>query len=270
MVQYYIFKFAYIVFLSCSIPLCAQPTTNHIKRVNKRIIPVVRLNDDAQSPLSILWKKYKCSSSPEYKQVITALMTDRMNKDVSSSIDGEICHFFIEEPTAEMALLLGMCNSVRSRDLLEQYTNATNIKLAESCQLGAARRGDKTAEMLFITKYALQLEKCRKEPKPQNVEILMKLQWKLEYIGQAESILAIFNSIGLNEIIAGSGITVVRDTADKMQIFLAQIGVFLPKPLSEKNLAKWWVDNQNYVSKIIRNKKDLPQWKKSRSLITAN
>lgn len=271
MIQYYMFKFVYIVFLSCSIPLCAQSNTNSIKRLEPRKDTVIRLNDDAQNTIAVLWKKYKLSSSQKYKQVIAVLMTDRLNTDISVTMDSEICHVFIEEPTAEMAWLLGMCSSSSSWDLLKQYAYAKNTKLAEACQLGLARRGNKTAEILFVNKYALQVESYKKASEQQQADalaVLLVLTWKLEYIGRAESILTVFDSVGSNVITAGNDIVVLRNTAENMRKYLVQIGVFVPKFLIEKEFAEWWADNRDCISGILHNKKELPRLKSSRALIT--
>lgn len=262
--QLRIHVFGGMALLACSLHLSAEAENDSMQRVDAKSVPVIRLNDGRQRPFAELWDKYKASPSAEYRRVIVSLMTERENMEVTDSIDRDICSSFAEIPTADAALLLGMCNSGRSRDLLRQHTEATNAELAEACRLGLARRGDKAAEAFFIEKYVEQSRGQTKGADGNQVDALIASVCRLEYIGSVDAILAVFDSVGLDAISSADGVAVKRDTAANMRAFLAQVGVPVPSAPSEKELKQWWGENRDAVGKILRDKKDLPRLKMSR------
>jgi len=253
-----------MTFLLYCLHLFAEAGTDSVQRVDPESVPVVCLRDERQSSLSALWDKYKASSSAKHRRVVMALLTDRPNTEVSDSIDREICAHFAEDPTADTALLLGMCHSDRSRNLLEQYTTATDMELAEACRLGLARQGDKAAEALFIEKYVQQAEGQTRKAGGNGVDALIASICRLEYIGSADAILAVFDSVGSDAMASADDVTVNRNTAANMRAFLTQVGVSVPSGLSEDALAQWWDENRDAIGEILREKKDLPRLKKSR------
>lgn len=264
MTQLRIHVFGGMTLLACSLHLFAKVENDSIQRVDAKSVPVIRLNDERQRPLAELWDKYKASSSAEYRRVIVSLMTERENMEVTDSIDLEICSSFAEIPTADAALLLGMCSSGRSRDLLKRHTEATDTELAEACRLGLARRGDKAAEAFFTERHVEQSGGQTKRAGGNQVDALIASICRLEYIGSVDAILAVFDSVGLDAISSADGVTVKRDTATNMRTFLAQVGAPVPPASSEKELKQWWAENRDAVGKILRDKKDLPRLKASR------
>ena len=253
-----------MVLLACSLHLFAEVENDSIQYIDAKSVPVIRLNDERQKPFAELWDKYKASSSAAYRRVIVSLMTERENMEVTDSIDCEICSSFAENQTADAALLLGMCNSGRSRDLLRQHTEATDTELAEACRLGLARRGDKAAEAFFIEKYVEQSRGQAKGTDRNQTDALIESICRLEYIGSVDAILAVFDSVGSDSISSADGVTVKRDTAANMRAFLAQVGAPVPPASSGKELKQWWDENRGAVSKVLRDKKDLPRLKMSR------
>lgn len=248
----------------CAAHVCAQMVSNGIQRVDAASVPVIKLEAEEQRPLPDLWEKYKASPNPEYKRVIGALMTQRSNAAVTSELDGEICEAFAKHPTEETALLLGMCNSTRSHDLLKRNSGSEDPKLAEARRLALARRGDKHAEDSFVDSYRQQLKNRTGASGRAYVDQLMSAVDNLEYIGSVEAILAVFDSVGSQEMDSHNDVVVTRNTTANMRTFLDEVGVPVPADLDEEELAQWWKQNRAVVQETLRDAEHLPRLKKSR------
>ena len=268
MLRIRVFCVCCIMLSLCAVYVCAQMVSNGIQRVEAASVPVIRLEEEDQRSLPDLWEKYKASPNPQYKRVIGALMTHRSNAAVTSELDDEICEAFVEQPTDEMALLLGMCNSTRSHDLLKRNSVSEDPKLAEACRLALARRGDKHAEDSFIDSYRQQsMKRIGVTDREHGVQQMSAVN-KLEYIGSLEAILAVFDSVGSQEMGSHNDIVVSRNTMENMRAFLSVIGVSVPPDLNEKELAQWWKQNRAAVKQTLRDTDDLPHLKKSRIIKT--
>ena len=223
-------------------------------------VRVVNINQMKTNSFANLWCQYRVNRD----WVVLRIMIGRSSCEITEQTDQEICDLFNSAPTGQLALLLGMCNSGRSRDLLRQHTEATDTELAEACRLGLARRGDKAAEALFIEKYVEQSGGQAKGTDRNQTDALIESICRLEYIGSVDAILTVFDSVGLDAMSSADGVTVERDTAANMRAFLAQVGAPVPPASSGKELKQWWDENRGAVSKVLRDKKDLPRLKMSR------
>lgn len=264
MIGHYTLCFSCVTFLICGLCLTAQTDTNTIKRVDAIYVPVIRLNDESQESLSKLWRKFKASPSLEYKRVIGALITDRPNKAISDTIDRDICALFAKEPIVELALLLGMCSSDDSRNLLEQFVDASDPELSSACRLALARRGDKAAETFFLKRHEQEVKRLAEITDESQKDAFVTSLRNIEYIGSAECIIMIFDCVGLDALNIGRDAGVTSDTATNMRTFLDEIGISVPLNLNQKDFARWWDENRDAVGDTLRKKEFLPRLKRSR------
>ena len=100
-------------------------------------------------------KEYKRTHNP----MILEIMLNRANSEVSEQIDKEICDLFEGSVSIENALLLGMCSSERSLQLLKQHIQDRDDKIADGVRLAFARRDDKKWEEFYIKEFLLQEER---------------------------------------------------------------------------------------------------------------
>jgi len=256
MIRHYIYLFS-VFFAGCD--LCAQLETNNIKIVDPGCIAVNKVEDDRHESLAVLFKKYK-SSKQQSKRYLEFLMSERSNADVSYGMDEKLCDIFIETPNAGTALLLGMCNSTRSLNLLQENLGHKDAKITDACRLGLARRGDSDAEEYFVQKHAQAVKdwKSREERGPHDA--LDDSIQNLEYIGSAVAILAIFDNVELLTNTAKRR----NDTKTNMIAYISEIGLSVPSNLSNDAFAQWWKDNRELVKKVLLEMKDLPRMKRTR------
>jgi len=254
-----IFIFA-IVLLNCKSN--SQEAVDGIRRVDPKDVETFKFNDIYEEPLSSTWRRYNSARSDKMRQVLVWMMTTHRNQDMSPEIENEICRSFEMEPSVDGALLLGMCSSDKSLNLLLSHEKTTNSNLLNAINLARARRGNAVIEENFIQDFNLQLVGKGILVSGGLDSASVKSVHDLEYIGSRRCILALFDatvSIQEKEITAVRGVA-ASNMVKWMHDFLDRIKIPMPKKANKQEIMNWWKENRIKVNDRLQEKGvDLPR-----------
>jgi hypothetical protein len=250
-----------VCFLSIAVLLLncksnSQEAVNGIQRVDPKDVEMFKFNDVYEEPLSSTWARYNSARSDQMRQILVWMMTTHRNQDMSPEIEHEICRRFERKPSVDGALLLGMCSSDQSLNLLLSHEKTTSPDLLSAIKLARARRGNVATEQEFIQEFKLQL---MGKGMLANNGVDQKSEESarhLEYIGSIKCILTLCDAI---ISIQEKETTAVRSTSASLMVkwmhaFLEKIKVPMPEKADKQELVDWWKETRLKVSNRLQEK----------------
>jgi len=245
---------------------------NSITGTSNEVTIVSRIAEGEKS-FSDLWQQYKAATSSEYRRMMLSILVSRSNGEMSSEIEQELCSRFEASPDPDIALLLGMCTSARSLDLLASHQTTTNQTLGKAVCLALARRGDEMAENAFINEFLRQPVGRGELVEWATDQASIESVRHLEYIGRPRCILVLFDAAismqGKETNTVSTAVVSASRMIANMRDFLARIGVSMPEHPSKYEITEWWRDNRAKVSECLNEKgDDLPRLKPIRIVIS--
>ncbi len=235
---------------------------------------VSRLAEE-KKPFADLWQQYKTAASPEYRRMMLMILISRPSREMTPDIDQELCSCFETSPDPDTALLLGMCTSGRSHDLLSAQRKTTDEKLGKAVRLALARRGDGPAETAFVEEFLRQPVARGERVDWETDQASRESIRNLEYIGSPRCILALFDAAistqetGTNRI--SSAAVSFSPMVASMRDFLARIDVPMPSRANKQEMTDWWKNHRAKVSIRLKDKEtggDLPRLKPMRIVVS--
>jgi len=250
-----------VYFLSITVLLLncksnSQEAVDGIRRVDPKDVETFKFNDVYEEPLFSTWVRYNSARSDQMRQILVWMMTTHRNQDMLPEIEHEICRRFETEPSVDGTLLLGMCSSDQSLNLLISHEKTTNSDLLSAIKLARARRGNVATEQEFIQEFKLQLigkgMLANNGVDSKSIESARHL----EYIGSIKCILALCDAI---ISIQEKETTAVRNTSASLMVkwmhnFFDNIKIPMPEKANKQELVDWWKENRIKVSKRLQEK----------------
>lgn len=220
----------------------------------------------------VVWQRCKTASSPELRRALVMMLAARPNREVTAEIDRELCSRFESSADPDTALLLGMCASDGSLQLLAGRERADSCELRNAVRLALARRGNSEAETAFVEEF---LRQAVGRGEPVNWAMDQKSREcvrNLEYIGSPKCLLAFCEAtvsiqaqeMGKAPFTAGSALPMVAIMMD----FLGRIGLPMPAHSNRLELMDWWTSNRAIMCARLNDKaEELPRLEPMRIVV---
>lgn len=222
-----------------------------IQKVAPDKIEVIKIDELQKKNLSHLWESFKFAKSSQLRKTIVAIISGRIDVEIPVAIDSDICNEFAVSPTPDLALLLGMCKSSGSEELLKQNQDSEDEKLANACNLGLARKGNKDAALVYINLYNNLAKQSQNQLQLKNKIELIR---KLEYIGSVETITTLFDDMESRLPSKYNSYGIRDDGPVIMHECLSEVDSQVAKKMTVEEMLVWWKRNRNRAVVLIEEK----------------
>lgn len=119
-------------------------------------------------------------------------MSRRDPREMTEAIDMEVCEMFSQSPSVELAGVLGLCKSERSRELLFAFKPPKQERWDNLANLARARRGDSNMFAFVVNNFTNELSKAGL-----NYKAYVDLASIVSYLGGSQCVIPFFDTIDI-------------------------------------------------------------------------
>ena len=187
-----------------------------------------------------------------------ALMSRRDPREMTEAIDMEVCEMFSRSPSVELAGVLGLCKSERSRELLFAFKPSETERWDNLANLARARRGDTNMFSLVVNNLTNELSKAGL-----NYKVYVDLAPIVSYLGGSQCVIPFFDTI---DILLHDG----KRKNDQIQSFIYQTVKQSEPYFTALGCSSFPRKNENNGKVVYLDIMKLPAWwKENREILSA-
>lgn len=149
-------------------------------------------NENGAIIVKNIYKIYDLDMAKLFEKKWFTLMLRRDPREMTETIDMEACEMFSQSPSVELAGVLGLCKSERSRELLFAFKPPEKERWDNLTNLARARRGDSNMFAFVVNNLTNELSKAGL-----NYKAYVGLAPIVSYLGGSQCVIPFFDTIDI-------------------------------------------------------------------------